>query len=194
MNTRVLLLGCLFDLAVQAQDSKRELWTWKDADGVTQYSDRPVPGARKVELSTAAPAAPPAVPTGRPDATRRTPASAGVQYQSLEIWSPDNGASFFGADAAVNVRMRSEPELASGDRLMLYLDGNMVEGERNAYEYTLTSLDRGAHSITAVILDNKGNEKIRSEPRVFHVKQPTVIAPRAVGPNLKPKPTPRPGG
>lgn len=194
MNTRVLLLGCLFALAAQAQESKRELWTWKDANGVTQYSDRPVPGARKVELTTAAPVAPPAAPAARPEATRRPPANAGVQYQSLEIWSPDNGASFFGADAAVNVRMRSEPELGSGDRLLLYLDGKMVEGERNAYEYTLTSLDRGAHSVTAVILDDKGNEKIRSQPRVFHVKQPTVNAPRAVGPNLKPKPTPRSGG
>jgi hypothetical protein len=32
-----------------------------------------------------------------------------------------------------------------------------------------------------------GKEKIRSEPRVFHIKQPTVIQPQAVGPNLKPK-------
>ena len=57
MNTRVLLLGCLLALAVQAQETKRELWTWKDANGVTQYSDRPVPGACEVHGERRAPRA-----------------------------------------------------------------------------------------------------------------------------------------
>ena len=39
MKTRTVLLGCLLAMAVQAQESRRELWTWKDANGVTQYSD-----------------------------------------------------------------------------------------------------------------------------------------------------------
>ncbi len=192
MNTRVLLLGCLLALSVQAQETKRELWKWKDANGVTQYSDRPVPGATKVEMYTSAPAQPAASrpATTAPAAKPGTPAA--VRYQSLEIWKPDNGESFFGADATVNVRMRSEPSLASGDRLLLYLDGKLVEGASNSYEYTLENVDRGAHSLAAVILDGKGNEKIRSEPRVFHIKLPTTVEPRAVGPNLKPKPAPQP--
>ncbi|HWS76264.1 MAG TPA: DUF4124 domain-containing protein [Quisquiliibacterium sp.] len=192
MNTRVLLLGCLLALSVQAQESKRELWKWKDANGVTQYSDRPVPGATKVELYTSAPA-PAAAPAARPvtPAAQVKPA-AGVQYQSLEIWQPESGESFFGADATVNVRMRSEPSLAAGDRLLLYLDGKLVEGAANSYEHTLSNLERGVHSLAAVILDDKGNEKIRSEPRVFHIKLPTTVEPRAVGPALRPQPPPRP--
>jgi hypothetical protein len=195
MNTRVLLLlGCLLALSVQAQESKRELWKWKDANGVTQYSDRPVPGATKVDLYTPTPP-PGAAPAARPApaaASAKPAGAAAVQYQSLEIWQPDNGESFFGADATVNVRMRSEPSLASGDRLLLFLDGKLVEGAANSYEHTLASLERGVHSLAAVILDDRGNEKIRSEPRVFHVKQPTTIEPRAVGPSLKPKPAPQP--
>ena len=192
MKTRVLLFGCLFALAVQAQESKRELWMWKDANGVTQYSDRPVPGAKKVELHTTAPVAP--APTARPApaTSAAKPAAASVQYQSLEIWQPENGETFFGADAEVNVRLRSEPSLAGSDRLLLYLDGKLVEGAGNSYEHTLSTLERGVHSLAAVILDEKGNEKIRGEPRVFHIKLPTTIEPRAVGPNLKPKPTPLP--
>lgn len=194
MNTRVLLLGCLLATSLQAQDTKRELWTWKDANGVTQYSDRPVPGATKIGLSGVAtpPTAVSPAPAATPPAAVAKPATS-VVYGSLEIWKPDNGESFFGADAAVNVRMRSTPaELGKGDRLLLYLDGKIVEGAANAYEFTLTGLDRGAHSLTAVILDSAGTEKIRSAPRVFHIKQPSVIAPQAVGPNLKPKPKPAP--
>lgn len=192
MNTRVLLLGCLLALSVQAQETKRELWKWKDANGVTQYSDRPVPGATKVEMYTSAPA-PAAAPAPRPatPAAQGKPA-AGVQYQSLEIWQPASGESYFGADATVNVRMRSEPSLASGDRLLLYLDGKLVEGAADSYEHTLANLERGVHSLAAVILDDKGNEKIRSEPRVFHIKLPTTVEPRAVGPALKPAPPPKP--
>jgi hypothetical protein len=193
MNTRVLLLGCLLALSVQAQETRRELWTWKDANGVTQYSDRPVPGAKRVELSTSAPA-PKAAPATRATSTTATkPAAApAVQYQSLEIWQPENGQTYFGADATVDVRLRSEPELASGDRLLLYLDGKLVPGAGNSYEHNLTELERGAHSLAAVILDEKGNEKIRSAPRVFHIKQTTTVEPRAVGPNLKPPPPQQP--
>jgi hypothetical protein len=193
MNTRVLLLGCLLAVSVQAQETKRELWTWKDANGVTQYSDRPVPGAKKVELTgvtaTPAPAARPAAATatGKPDA------AAGVRYQRLEIWQPEQDESFFGADARVNVRLRSEPSLGVGDRLLLYLDGKLVQGAPNSYEYTMANLERGAYSMAAVIVDENGNEKIRSEPRVFHVKLPSVNEARAVGPALKPQaPPPRP--
>ncbi len=195
MNTRVLLLGCLLALSVQAQETRRELWTWKDANGVTQYSDRPVPGARRVELTTSTPppsAAPAPARPGTP-ATPATPSAAtGMRYRSLEIWYPESGASFFGADATVNVRMRSEPNLAAGDRLVLYLDGKLVEGGGDSYDYTLSNLERGVHQLAAVIVDAQGTEKIRSQPRVFNVQQPSSIEPRAVGPNLRPQPPAKP--
>jgi hypothetical protein len=90
------------------------------------------------------------------------------------------------------VRLRSEPALASGDRLLLYLDGKLVEGDGDAYEHTLANLERGAHSLSALIIDAAGDEKIRSAPRVFHVKEPANVPPRAVGPSLRPQPPPRP--
>lgn len=194
MNTRVLLLllGCLFALASQAQDARREMWVWKDANGVTHYSDRPVPGARKLEIAgVTSPNPSSAVATpGQPAAKPGQPAA--IEYRSLEIWQPENGESFFGADATVDVRMRSDPDVVANHRLMLYLDGKLVEGAPNALEHNLGNLERGVHSLTAVIVDELGNEKIRSEPRVFHIRQPSTVPPRAVGPKLKPPP-PKPG-
>jgi hypothetical protein len=188
MKTRMLLLGCLLAMAVQAQESKRELWTWKDANGVTQFSDRPVPGAKRVELAgVSSPAAAPAAAAGQPAA--RAPVPAPVQYRALAFVTPQNEESFFGADATVAVRLRSEPELATGHRMVVYLDGRQV-GEGN--EHTLAELARGAHSLTAVIFDDQGNERMRSAPRVFYIKQPTTITPRAVGPNVRPPPKPAP--
>lgn len=194
MRTRTVLLGCLLAMAVQAQESKRELWTWKDANGVTQYSDRPVPGAKRVQLAGVSSPAASTASTAAPAATEgeqsaRATVAAPVQYTTLEFVSPQNEESFFEAAPTVAVQLRSEPELATGHRVVLYLDGRQV-GE--GYEHTLVDLARGAHSLAAVIYDDQGNERLRSAPRVFYVKQPTTLAPRAVGPNLRPPPKPTP--
>jgi hypothetical protein len=196
MKTWLVLLGCLLAMASQAQ-SRREVWQWKDANGVTHFSDYPAPGARKIVLngSPASTAAQPP-PQASAAAARRTstPDPRATVYNSLEIWSPENGASFFEADAAVNLRIRSQPELSPGDRLLTYLDGRLLPGE-NALEQTLTNLDRGVHSASSVILARDGTEKIRSAPVVFHMKPPTASNPRNQGPALRPappKPAPRP--
>lgn len=199
MKTFVLMLGCLLATASLAQSatSRREVWEWKDANGVTHYSDYPSPGARKIVIvgSIATPTATTAAPTtpaSRPAAAAS--AASSTQYASLEIWSPDSGQSFYGAEATVDIRMRSEPTLAQGDRLLTYLDGKLLPGD-NQYEHNLSNLDRGAHSVTSVILDAKGNEKIRSSPVVFHVREPSVIInnPRNQGPAVRP-PQPKSGG
>ena len=196
MKTWLVLLGCLLAMASQAQ-SRREVWQWKDANGVTHFSDYPAPGARKIVLngSPASTAAqpPPQASAAAADGTS-TPDPRGTVYSSLEIWSPENGASFFEADAAVSLRIRSEPQLSPGDRLLTYLDGKLLPGE-NALEQTLTGLDRGVHSASSVILARDGTEKIRSAPVVFHMKPPTASNPRNQGPALRPappKPAPRP--
>jgi hypothetical protein len=194
MKTRVLVLaGLLCALSSQAQDSRRELWTWTDANGVTHFSDRPVPGARRMELATSSTPAPAAEPTPASAApVARQDRAPAVEYRLLEIWEPEQDASFFGADVAVNVRMRVEPDLAPGHRLFLFLDGQRIEGATDTLEHTLTGVPRGAHSLSAVIWDEGSTELFRSQPRVFHVRQPTINQPAAVGPNLRPRPAPAP--
>ena len=91
---------------------------------------------------------------GRRDGTAAATASAPAQppaapvttYNLLEIWQPENGASFFDADATVNVRIRSEPAVAEGDSLRLFLDGIRVEGADNPLDYTLAE-SRTGHAL-----------------------------------------------
>jgi hypothetical protein len=198
MNTRALLLTVLLcTCAAQAQQSSRELWTWTDANGVTHFSDRPVPGARRIELAVGVtpPPAEPAPDASAAAATARPAPAAAATYSSLEIWQPGADEVFFGGDAEVNVRLRLEPELAPGHRVRLYLDGARVQGPDDALEFPLGVMQRGAYSLMATVIDERGNELIRSDRRVFNVQQPTVNQPRAVGPNLRPPqpvPLPRP--
>jgi Domain of unknown function (DUF4124) len=199
MNTRFLVLGWLLVLLAGASyGATREMWMWVDANGVTHYSDRPVPGAKLVSITSMEPVEgpqrviPPAPPSASKPANRAAPAT---QYQLLEFFEPENGETFFGTDTVVNVRLRSEPDLATGDRLRVYLDGKLLEDQQPGMEYSLANLDRGAHSLAAQIVDAQGNEKIQAEPLTFNVREPTVVPARNVGPNLRPpRPQPRPGG
>ena len=202
MGTRLLVLCCLCAAfaAPVLQGATTQMWVWVDAQGVKHYSDKPVPGAKLISVASMEPAEPvrPATPppASKSTVTRTAPAQTGAQYDVLEIFQPAENETFFNADAVVTVRIRSEPELASGDQMRLYLDGNLVEGEPTAREYSLSGLERGAHSIRAQIVDAQGKPKLLSEPRMFHIRQNTVGTPRAVGPNLRPpppRPTPRPG-
>jgi hypothetical protein len=188
MKTSVLILGCLLASVSLAQSTvRREVWQWVDENGVTHFSDQPTPGARKIVLTGANPtaAAPPSAAAAA--VSRPTPPPA-VRYASLEIWQPAHDEAFFGADAEVNVRLRSDPALAQGDRLVTYLDGNPLPDE-NAIEHRLTGLSRGAHSLISVIVDRQGNERIRSAPITFHIQQASVNDNmRNRGPALRPAP------
>jgi hypothetical protein len=200
MKTWVLLLGCSVALAgmAHAAEPHREIWVWTDANGVKHYSDSPAPGARRIEIAgqpnigTVAPAASPAA--GARPATAEKPSA--VEYSVLEVYAPENNASFFEPDVIVDVRLRSDPDLATGDKLVTYFDGKPVEGGENSYSHSFTNLERGGHTVVGVIYDAQGKEKIRSEPLIFWMKLPTEANPRNVGPSLRPpppKPQPKPG-
>src|SRR5512143_1892034 len=86
MHKWLILLSTLLVTAASGTPA----WTWVDADGQVHFSDRPVPGARQVELSGAqgfgAPAARPAAAT--PAAAQSTPAAAQAPYRAINIASP----------------------------------------------------------------------------------------------------------
>ncbi len=188
MKTWVLLLGCLLVVTSQAQ-TRRDVWQWRDENGVTHFSDYPQPGARRITLNGSPPAS--TAPQAAVATRSPTPAApAQVQYDRLEIISPQNDAAFFEPDVEIIVRIRPEPALDEADRLATYLDGQQL-AELNALEHRLTGLSRGAHTVTSAIYGRDGREKIRSSQVVFHMKQPSVANPRNQGPAQRPAP-PRP--
>jgi hypothetical protein len=197
MKTRkLLLLGCLVALGVQAQEVRRELWKWTDANGVVHFSDTPGPGATRLKLdySAAPSSASQAVAQPGPSEEAQPNPSAPTTYRSVTITQPESGASFFGADAVVNVAIETDPQLSPQDRLVLLVDGNQVAGGSQGSRFALSNLERGAHTVTAVVQDENGRERIRSSGVEFFIKQPTIIPPAAVGPGVRPVPRPTPRG
>jgi len=203
MKTRFPLLACcLLAFAAQAQETKVQMWKWTDANGVVHYSDIPAPGAVQmgVSVSQGQPDAAPAVQG--PGASRLPPAPTeqAVSYTSLTIVQPQNEASYFEANSVVDVQIDSDPSLADGDSMFLYLDGKRIGNTSDSTNYSLQNLDRGTHTLTAAIFDSQGNQRIRSQAVTFYMKQPTINSPAAVGPSVppnrpdpgRPRPPPRP--
>jgi hypothetical protein len=185
----LLLLGCMLVATSHAQ-SRRDVYEWVDANGVKHYSDYPQPGARKITLS-GAPTMGTVVPSASPSAAPDAAAEAGMQYEALEILSPENESSYFEPDDEIVVRVRSEPSIDSGDRLVTYLDNQQL-GDVNQTDHSLAGLERGAHTLQSAIYGRDGKEKIRSAKITFHMKQPTVANPRNQGATVRPKPKPTP--
>jgi hypothetical protein len=185
MRATLLLLVALAAPALANQ----VVWKWVDKDGVTHYSDRPVPGATRLELSVGGGNQSAAPPRSSSDAPATQ--AAGPIYRNFEIISPSPNESLINTGGRVSVRIRFEPGLQPGHTLHLYMDGNAVEGfAPNAQDYDLTNVPRGTHTIAAVI-NNRGT-RVQATPTVtFHVRQESTAQP-PVGPNLRPPPKPQP--
>lgn len=155
------------------------VYKWVDPQGVTHYSDRPVPGAERVELrvgtTTVTPSTPPATTSS---ATSRS-ADTGPAYRNVEIWKPSNDEVFFNVAGKVDVNVRVDPALRPGHTLSLYLDGRLVEGfPPGTEQFSLSDVYRGTHGVVAVITDQSGKRIAETPPVTFHVRQTSSINPQ----------------
>jgi Domain of unknown function (DUF4124) len=185
MRTLLLLLAILATPVVAG-----EIWKWVDRDGVTHYSDTPVEGAVKVQVSTGNTwnSGGSAGGSESPSAPRK---DASPGYQTFEIWKPANEETFSNTEGNVDVAVRLSPALQPGHSLFLYLDGHLVDGyPDNATEFSLKDLERGAHSVVAVVNDKSGTRITETSAVHFFTREASLLQPnRQVAP--PPRPTPK---
>jgi Domain of unknown function (DUF4124) len=154
------------------------VYKWVDEDGVTHYSDQPHENAQKVEL-----AAPQTYPAPR-GATRPAPSGSAAApppppapYQSCAVVEPQNDQNLPNA-SSVSTSVQVEPRPRAGDQVYLFLDGQRVPGfPPLGGPYTISPVDRGTHSLRAVVQDSNGNVVCQSANVTFSVTQPSVLSP-----------------
>jgi hypothetical protein len=152
-------------------------WTWVDANGTVHFSDKPVPGARQVELAGAQ-----APGFGRPPPVgiSRTPTpnvAAGAPYQRLEVVSPAEQETLWNIGGTLTVQVSILPSLAPGHRYDLAYDGRRLNLNTTSSVVTLPDVFRGQHTLQIVVIDGAGEELTRSMNRTFHVQQTSVQNP-----------------
>jgi hypothetical protein len=183
---RCILVVLLMCCAVGAHAA--EVWRWVDDNGVVHFSDRPRPGAERVELNPAQTFTPPPVPA-RPERSSAQEQAAqadqeGPRYTGLRVVSPSAGETLWNIGGQLNVRLEVEPGLAPGHQLRVLLDGQRVETPRGATQFTLSEVYRGEHTLSASVMDERGRELVASEPVTFYVQQASLQNPnRPPAPN-----------
>lgn len=188
MRTALYVLLALATPALAGQT----VYTWKDEKGVTHFSDQPVAGAEKMELSSgSSKSATPAPTYTAPSSEPATP--AGPAYSRFVIESPQQDQSFVNTGGKVTVQVAATPALGVGHTIALYLDGSPVPGfGPNSMSHEFSEMPRGTHTVKAVISGN--GRKIQETPPVtFHVRQESVAKP-PVGPTVRPNPPKRTAG
>jgi len=185
---RWMWMALLLTLALQSASAK-EMWRWVDERGVVHFSDRPQPGAERVELAPAQSYTPPPVTTADDrDAGPETPRQDTGSYSQLAIVSPEEGEMLWNIRGELSVRLRMEPALREGHRLQVYLDEQRVEDVPQATQFTLNEVYRGEHRLRASIEDERGRELVSSGTVVFYVQQASLQNPN------RPNPPRGPGG
>jgi len=181
MRKLALILSMLTAVSALAA----ETWRWRDAEGVVHYSDRPVPGAERIDVnvqrSSPQASTPPAAASGRPPAP-----PVAVKYR-CEIQRPANDEVFNSVNA-VTATVALEPGLQDGQRLQVYLNGALYpQWPSGVQTYTLQELYRGSYTLSARVLDANGTALCSGPAINFHIRQPTLLSPVR-------RPTPTPHG
>jgi hypothetical protein len=189
MRKLVALLSMLTAVSAVAAD----MWRWRDADGVMHYSDRPVPGAERMNMqapqSTGDAASaqnpnPGATTTPRPEAAAPPP----VRYTRCEIQRPARDEVFNAVDT-VTVSVALEPALLEGYRMQMFVNGaEYTDWPAGATTYSLQNLFRGSYSLSARVVGPDGKAACLGPPVTFHIRQPTINSPAR-----RPVPAPRGG-
>lgn len=172
------LLPCLLALCV-APIAQGQVYSYKDADGNTVFTDQPRGGAKKIELAPSNRIAP---TPARPRPVRAAPPALIRHYQMLRILVPLPDAGVREEDGVMIVTVTSEPALLEGHFYQLLLDDAPVVAPSRSPVFSLQNIDRGTHRLAVEIVDAQGALIERTAAQPFHLQRTSLAQKRRVKP------------
>lgn len=153
-------------------------------DGSIIFSDSPSEGAKEIKLKPITIYDPKEASGANkktdPVATDPDP-DEGTNYKAFTISSPADDATLQVGDAGnTTIQTKIEPALRvkNGHRLSALVDGGQLDYATSASSIGLRNLDRGTHSVRAVIVNERGDiVQLSSNSVTIHVKRASVFAP-----------------
>jgi hypothetical protein len=154
------------------------IYKWVDEQGVIHYSDQPHPNAQRVQLQAAQTyKAPAADTTPTPTGPMAPPLQPPTPYAGCIIVQPQADAEFANLDA-LNIVVQTDPVLRPGDRVFITMDGEALNGGAGTGgSLTLSPVDRGTHTLQAVVRGSDGNVRCQAPSIIFNVHQPSILNP-----------------
>ena len=179
----LLSLTILFSFLFSATISAEGFYKWKDARGNIQYGDKPPANnmAERIDLpkltviDNYADQWKPLKFEGdqqslnnqQPQQQSKKP--SGNTYSKLAFIAPKAGQSIRANDGDVSAMLSIKPPLKKGHEIAFFIDGKEV-AKGTARTNNFANLNRGAHTISAKIIDKKGRE-LKSSSVSFNVQR-----------------------
>lgn len=167
---RIGSLFLLLALSLSIFSAHAEIYRWVDAQGRVMYGDDPPnkSNAKRVALPTLT------VADGFvPHQTEAQPAQQKEDdeaYSDFKITSPESGEAVRANGGNLTVTIGLKPKLKAGDGITLYLDSKQV-ASGSSLSFPLTELERGNHTVFAVLNDASGNIIQNTETVTFSLLQ-----------------------
>ena len=154
-----------------------EVYRYVDPERGVEYSDTPRPGAERIIIpdSPVAPVVRTLPPAAPDDPAADPPTGAALSYVSLAIADPADQETLRDNAGNLIVAVSLDPPLQVdfGHRLRLLLDGEVAE-EGPADHFALTELDRGTHTLQAVVIGPDGEPLASSAVTSFFLHRTSV--------------------
>lgn len=176
--TRAQFALLLFASLLVIPAAQAEVYKRVDEAGNVYFSDEPGPDAEKVQLPPIPTYTPPQY-SPRPATSRSEDARAGVTYTEFVVVSPAPETTIRSNTGNVAMQVRLEPSLRSalGHRIQFMVDG-INQGEPGVgTSASFQNLDRGSHTLSAVVLDGKGRTLRSADAVTIFVRRQTALFP-----------------
>ncbi len=159
-----------------------EVYRWIDENGNTVYSDQPVGNAEQIVLPEPSTYSPVVVPLAASEEMTEDVSSeddempAAPSYQ-LQIASPqdDEAIRVNNGNLTVNIQIRPPLSQKRGDMIQLRMDGQPYGEPRSSLSFNLANVDRGTHTLSAVVMNASGEQLAQSPSIKFHLQRNTIL-------------------
>ena len=147
-------------------------YRWVDAQGVVHYSDKPQPGAEKVDL--------PAAQTYQsPPPKVALPVAAPTEVPPLAVTAPISHDCAITAPTAEQTIINQPAVIVTatgpaGSIAKLLYDGGIAQKSQTG-EFRIQPIARGSHTISVVFTTPGGGQLCRTKPVTFYVRQPSIL-------------------
>lgn len=167
MKYLLAIIACL-SLAPISTAVLAEMYKHTDAEGVTTYSDTAEEGAT---LIAPTPSNTIKLPKYIPKKSIEKPSD--VTYSKFSILSPEDGTTLRDNTGNVAVAMILAPELdiINKHSITIYLDNQVAVEKATTLIVSLDNIERGSHTIHAVVTDSAKKTLIQSNSVTLHIKR-----------------------
>ena len=146
-------------------------------DGTVEFTDVPPSNRPAEEIHLRPLNTTPALAPAPDSATQTAGTREKKGYSEFRITRPGDGEGIRNNAGSVNVDLKLQPALRSGDEIHLLLDGQSIGGGKST-AITLTDMERGTHSIQAMVKNSAGQVVARSNSVTFTLQRTSTNQPQ----------------